>query len=65
MYNLYYKQQRIANLRQYIATGGDVTADPDIYKEYCLLIDEFGAEIFSSEQLGFAIHKEEDKDIFK
>lgn len=49
---LYYHnlaQNNIKFIKNYIASGKDPREDPEILKEFYLLIDEFGTKIFESE----------------
>lgn len=33
-------------IRNFVVNGGDLRDDPDILKEFYILVDEFGVEIF-------------------
>lgn len=36
-------------IRNFVVNGGDLRDDPDILKEFYILVDEFGVEIFQHE----------------
>ena len=36
-------------IRHFVAAGGDIRDDPDILKEFYILVDEYGVEIFQHE----------------
>jgi len=37
---------KIRLIREYLAGGGDPQADPDIYRDYLELVDEYGIRVF-------------------